>query len=380
LRPINIVILGGGFGGLAAANELRENLTQDTRITIIDKKDWFMMDLVKLWIINGTRNFESSKRSLENVTKKGIEFVNEAVLKIDPTNKAVRTKYRQFHYDYLIIALGVELAPEQIPGLKENGFILYDINDVPKIRDTIRNMKSGKIVMAITGLPYKCPPAPFEAALLIRSVLEETGASDAVQMDFYSPTPITLPAGGPKVSEDILQILESKKIKFHGNHKTVSVEPNKIKFENGETNFDILISVPPHKIPSVVIESGFAEIGKFVSVDKTCKTNYDRVYAIGDVNQIMVTDKIAVPKAGIFAETEGITVARNIISQIKHELEHDKFDGKGGCFLETGKRIAGYIQVDMFATPDPLTELKSATPEHFAEKEKFEQDRLKKWL
>ncbi|MEO9308632.1 FAD-dependent pyridine nucleotide-disulphide oxidoreductase [Nitrosotalea sinensis] len=380
MRPINIVILGGGFGGLAAANELRENLTQDTRITIIDKKDWFMMDLVKLWIINGTRNFESSKRSLENVTKKGIEFVNEAVLKIDPTNKAVRTKYRQFHYDYLIIALGVELAPEQIPGLKENGFILYDINDVPKIRDTIRNMKSGKIVMAITGLPYKCPPAPFEAALLIRSVLEETGASDAVQMDFYSPTPITLPAGGPKVSEDILQILESKKIKFHGNHKTVSVEPNKIKFENGETNFDILISVPPHKIPSVVIESGFAEIGKFVSVDKTCKTNYDRVYAIGDVNQIMVTDKIAVPKAGIFAETEGITVARNIISQIKHELEHDKFDGKGGCFLETGKRIAGYIQVDMFATPDPLTELKSATPEHFAEKEKFEQDRLKKWL
>ena len=380
MRPINIVILGGGFGGLAAANELRENLTQDTRITIIDKKDWFMMDLVKLWIINGTRNFESSKRSLENVTKKGIEFVNEAVLKIDPTNKAVRTKYRQFHYDYLIIALGVEIAPEQIPGLKENGFILYDINDVPKIRDTIRNMKSGKIVMAITGLPYKCPPAPFEAALLIRSVLEETGASDAVQMDFYSPTPITLPAGGPKVSEDILQILESKKIKFHGNHKTVSVEPNKIKFENGETNFDILISVPPHKIPSVVIESGFAEIGKFVSVDKTCKTNYDRVYAIGDVNQIMVTDKIAVPKAGIFAETEGITVARNIISQIKHELEHDKFDGKGGCFLETGKRIAGYIQVDMFATPDPLTELKSATPEHFAEKEKFEQDRLKKWL
>lgn len=380
MRPINIVILGGGFGGLAAANELRANLTQDTRITIIDKKDWFMMDLVKLWIINGTREFESSKRQIENVTKKGIEFVNEDVLKIDPANKSVRTRYRQFHYDFLILALGVELAPEQIPGLKENGFILYDINDVPKIRDTIRNMKSGKIVMAITGLPYKCPPAPFEAALLIRSVLEETGASDSVQMDFYSPTPITLPAGGPRVSEEIFQILQSKKIEFHGNYKTVSVEPNKIKFENDETSFDILISVPPHKVPSVVVESGFAENGKFVSVDRTCKTNYDRVYAIGDVNQIMVTDKIAVPKAGIFAEEEGITVARNIIAQIKHELEHDTFDGKGGCFLETGKGTAGYIQVDMFATPDPLTELKSASVEHFAEKEKFEQDRLRKWL
>ena len=380
MRPINVVILGGGFGGLAAANELRENIPQDVRITIIDRKDWFMMDLVKLWIINGTREFELSKRPLESVTKKGIEFVNEDVMKIDPVGKFVRTKYRQFHYDFLIISLGVELAPEKIPGLKENSFILYDINDVPKIRDTLRQMKSGKIVMAITGLPYKCPPAPFEAALLIRSILEETGASDSITIDFYSPTPITLPAGGPQVSEDIFQILKSKKIEFHGNHKTVSVEPNKIKFENSETSFDVLITVPPHKVPSVVIESGFAENGKFVEVDKTCKTKYERVYAIGDVNQIMVTDKIAVPKAGIFAEAEGVTVARNIISQIQNELEHAVFDGKGGCFLETGKGTAGYLQVDMFATPDPLTQLKSPSTEYFSEKEKFEQDRLKKWL
>jgi sulfide:quinone oxidoreductase len=380
MRPINVVILGGGFGGLAAANELRENLPQDIRITIIDKKDWFMMDLVKLWIINGTREFELSKRPLESITKKGIEFVNEDVMKIDPIGKLVRTKYRQFHYDYLIIALGVELAPEKIQGLKENSLILYDINDVPKIRDTLRQMKSGKIAIAITGLPYKCPPAPFEAALLIRSVLEETGASDSVTIDFYSPTPITLPAGGPQVSEEIFQILKSKKIEFHGNHKTIEVEPNKIKFENGEAGFDVLISVPPHKVPAVVIESGFAENGKFVVVDKTCTTKYENVYAIGDVNQIMVTDKIAVPKAGIFAEAEGVTVARNIISQIKNELEHAIFDGKGGCFLETGKGTAGYLQVDMFATPDPLTQLQSSSAEHFSEKEKFEQERLKKWL
>src|SRR6185437_6619074 len=101
----------------------------------------------------------------------------------------------------------------------------------------------------------------------------------------------------------------------------------------------------PHKAPSVVVESGFAESGKFVAVDKACKTKYDRVYAIGDVNQIMVTDKIAVPKAGIFAEAEGVTVARNIISQIKNELENAVFDGKGGCFLETGKELRDILQL-----------------------------------
>lgn len=372
--------MGGGFGGLSAANELRENLNQDTRITIVDKKDWFMMDLVKLWIVAGTREFETSKKPLENITKKGIEFINENVTKIDLQNKIVRTSYRRLHYDYLIIALGVELAPEQIPGLKENGLVLYDLEDVSKIRDAIRKMKSGRIAMAITGLPYKCPPAPYEAALLIRSVLEEAGTSSSIQMDFYSPTPITLPAGGPQVSEEILQILKSKKIEFHGNHKTISVEPNKIKFESGEADFDMLIAVPPHKVPFVAVDCGLAQPGKFIEVDRICRTKIDRVYAIGDVNQIMVTDKMAVPKAGIFAEGEGVAVARNIASQIKKEQESAIFDGKGGCYLETGKKTAGYIRVDMYADPSPVTELKPPSSDYFSEKEKFEKERLEKWL
>jgi len=380
MRPANVIILGGGFGGLSAANELRENLNQDTRITIVDKKDWFMMDLVKLWIVAGTREFETSKRSLENITKKGIEFINENVTKIDLQNKIVRTSYRRLHYDYLIISLGVELAPEQIPGLKENSLVLYDLEDVSKIRDAIRKIKSGKIAMAITGLPYKCPPAPYEAALLIRSILEEAGTSSSIQMDFYSPTPITLPAGGPQVSEDIFQILKSKNIEFHGNHKTISVEPNKLKFESGEADFDMLIAVPPHKVPFVAVDCGLAQPGKFIEVDRTCRTKFDRVYAIGDVNQIMVTDKIVVPKAGIFAEGQGIAVARNIVSQIKKEQESAIFDGKGGCYLETGKKTAGYIRVDMYADPSPVTELKSPSSDYFSEKEKFEKERLEKWL
>lgn len=338
------------------------------------------MDLVKLWIISGSREFDTSKKSLENVTKKGIEFINEEAVSLDLENKIVKTSYRRVHYDYLIIALGVELAPELIPGLKENSLILYDLNDVQKIRDAIRRIKSGRIAMAITGLPYKCPPAPYEAALLIRSVLEEEGSSSLIQMDFYSPTPITLPAGGPKVSEDILQILKSHNIGFHGNHKTVSVEPDKIKFESGEAGFDLLIAVPPHKAPHVAVDCGLAQPGKFIEVDRKCKTKFENVFAIGDVNQIMVTDKIAVPKAGIFAEGEGITVARNIISKIKKEAENEVFDGKGGCYLETGKNVAGYIRVDMYAEPNPVTELESPSPEFFSQKEKFEKERLEKWL
>lgn len=375
-----ILILGGGFGGLAAANELRINLPDDIKITIIDKKDYFMMDLVKLWIIKGTRQFETSKRPLQSVTKKGIEFVNEEVISIDPNKKKVRTTSRDFHYDYLIIALGVELDPQKIPGLQENGMILYDIEDVPKIRQKILQMKSGRIAFAITGMPYKCPPAPFEAALIINSMLKDLGVRDSINVDFYSLGPITLPAAGPEVSKQLLDILESEKITFHGNCKTVSVEPGRIKFEDGrEEKFDLLIAVPPHKAPKVIHDAGLVPQGQFISVKRDCKTPFEDVYAIGDVTNMMVTDKLAVPKAGIFAEGEGIAVAHDIIAQIKKQQTRLVFEGRGGCFVEMGN-TAGYVYVDMFAQPNPITRLDKPAEEHMQEKEAFEKERLQKWL
>lgn len=375
-----ILILGGGFGGLAAANELRTNLPDDVKITIIDKKDYFMMDLVKLWIIKGTRQFETSKRPLQSLTKKGIEFVNEQVISIDSNNKKVKTTIRDFRYDYLIIALGVELDSQKIPGLQENGMILYDIEDVPKIRQKILQMKSGRLAFVITGMPYKCPPAPFEAALIINSMLKDLGVRDSINVDFYSLVPITLPAAGPEVSKQLLDILESENIAFHGNCKTVSVEPRTIKFEDGrEEKFDLLIAVPPHKAPQVIHDAGLAPPGQFISVKRDCKTPFEGVYAIGDVTNMMITDKLAVPKAGIFAEGEGIAVAHDIIAQIKKQQTSSVFEGRGGCFVEMGN-TAGYVYVDMFAQPNPITRLDKPAEEHMQEKEAFEKERLQKWL
>lgn len=374
-----ILILGGGFGGLAAANELRTNLP-DAEITVIDRKDYFMMDLVKLWIIRGTREFETSKRPLQSITKKGIDFVNEQVTEIDTGQKRVRTTTRDFSYDYLVVALGVELAPEKIPGLAENGFILYDLEHGPKIRERILSIKSGKIAFAITGMPYKCPPAPFEAALIISSMLREFGTRDSISIEFYSVGPITLPAAGPEVSGQLLEILDAEGIRFYGSSKTVSVEKNALKFEDGSSaQFDLLIAVPPHKAPKVVYDCGLAGEGQFIPVKRDCKTQFDRVYAVGDVTNMVVADKIAVPKAGIFAEGQGVAVAQDIISQIKQEKTGLPFEGKGGCFVEMGD-TAGYVYVDMFAEPGPITRLDKPAPEHMKEKECFEKERIQKWL
>ena len=377
----HVLILGGGFGGLSAANEIRNSLSSsEVKITVVDKKNWFMVGFAKLWIIRGTRTFENSTASLNELTKKEIDFLNEEILQIDLENKNIKTTTKNLSYDFLIIAMGAVLAPQKITGLVEYGMNLYDYRESEKIHNKIKELKSGTIAISIMGMPYKCPPAPFEAALLIDSMLRETSVRDSVQIHFYSPAPITLPAAGPEISKQILDLISSEKIVFHDSCKVTRVETNKLIFENSEADFDLLLAIPPHIAPDVIYESGLAKQDNFIPINRDCKTAHDNVYAIGDVTTLKVTETMAVPKAGVFAEGEGLTVAQNIISKIHSKEDSALFDGKGGCFIESGRDTASLIEVDMFSGPKPSAKLTESTPEHLNEKLQFEKERLTKWL
>lgn len=376
-----MLILGGGFGGLSAANEIRNNLSSSQiKITVVDKKNWFMVGFAKLWIIKGTRTFENSIGSLNELTKKEINFLNEEVLQIDLQNKNIKTTTEILPYDFLIIAMGAVLAPEKIPGLSENGMNLYDHEQLTEIHNKLKKIKSGNIAISIMGMPYKCPPAPFEASLLIDSMLREEGVRDSIQIHFYSPSPITLPAAGPEISQQILNLINSENIVFHDSCKIKLVEKNKLIFQNGEAYFDLLLAIPPHVAPKVIYDSGLAKEGGFIPINRDCKTPFENVYAVGDVTTLTVNDTMAVPKAGVFAEGEAITVAQNIISKIQSKEESSLFDGKGGCFIESGRDTASLIEVDMFSESKPSTKLTESTAEHLDEKIQFEKERLSKWL
>lgn len=378
----HVLILGGGFGGLAAANEIRNNLSSSqVKITVIDKKDWFMVGFAKLWIIKGTRTFENSIGSLNQLIKKEINFLKEEILQIDLQNKNIKTTTKILSYDFLIIAMGAVLAPEKIQGLIENGMNLYDHNQLTEIHKKIKKMRSGNIAISIMGMPYKCPPAPFEASLLIDSMLRDEGVRDSIQIHFYSPAPITLPAAGPEISEKILSLINSENIIFHDSCKIKSIEKNKMIFQNGEeAHFDLLLAIPPHVAPKVIYESGLAKEGGFIPINRDCKTLFENVYAVGDVTTLTVIDTMTVPKAGVFAEGEAIAVAQNIILHLQSKNELSLFDGKGGCFIESGRDTASIIEVDMFSESKPITKLTESTSKHLDEKLQFEKERLSKWL
>ncbi|HEY9386657.1 MAG TPA: FAD/NAD(P)-binding oxidoreductase [Nitrososphaeraceae archaeon] len=398
-----ILILGAGFGGLTVASLLRKGLSlpEQHQIMVIDKKDYFMMGLVNLWILNGTRRLEDSKVPLNKLKNKGIEFLNDDVIQLDFHKKTVTTKSNKktVEYDYLIIALGADFALERIKGFIESrergAFNLYDAEQIPELRKEILSLKkNGRIAICITDIPYKCPPAPYEASLIIDDMLTKNGTRDSIDIDLYTPTPIALPVAGPKISQDIVNLLNSRHINFHALHKLKSVLDNdddyrrEAEFENGNRiNYDLLIGIPPHKIPMVVANSSSSGLVKegenWINVDKfTLRTNYEYVFAIGDVTEIKVNQNTTIPKAGIFAEGEAKVVAQQIIAEITNNntSKNSRFDGKGFCFMEIGGKRAGYIAADFYNKEGPSTKLELPSEESYERKIDFERSRIAEWL
>ena len=391
-----ILILGAGFGGLTAANFLQKNLSSlsesvEYQISIIDQKDYFMMGLVNLWILSGIRTLEDSKIDLNRLEKRGIRYLNNKITRIDLASKTVNitgSSTPKIKYDYLIIALGTEYAVEEVNGFLENeGFNLYDPEQVPKLRERILSLKKGRIAICIASIPYKCPPAPYEASLLINDILVKNGTRDSIDIDIYTPTPISLPVAGVKVSKDVINLLSNNHVNFHPLHKIQTVlDMEKIEFENGSSvDYDLLILIPPHKVPEIVRNSGlFSQGENWINVDKfSLKTDYENVFAIGDVTEIKVNENVAIPKAGVFAEAQAKVVGQQIVDDIvndKNKQSSPRFDGKGFCFMEVGNDKAGYVAVDLYHEHGPATLLEPPSEESYKKKLDFERGRVNEWL
>jgi len=359
-----------------------------------------MMGIVNLWILSGSRRLEDSQIPLNKLGDKGIRFLNDEITGIDPSENSIttaRTTHNKLEYDYLIVALGAELAPKLIDGFEEdNGscFNIYDAQQVPNLREKILSLKSGRIVICIADIPYKCPPAPYEVSLLINDILIKNGTRNSIDLNIYGPTSISLPVAGANISRDIVNLLNDNDIKFHALHKLKKVSDKKtVEFENGnKTSYDILIVIPPHQVPQVIKNSGLLRDGdqSWIDVDKfTLRTRYKNVFAIGDVTEIRLDNGVTtIPKAGIFAEGEAKAVSQQIIDEIKNNnnsnnskrADDSKFDGKGFCFMEVGNERAGHIDADFYNEGGPTVRLDPPSDVLYQKKLDFERSRLKEWL
>jgi len=334
-----IVVLGGGVGGLVASNELRKRLGRGHRVVVVDRDTHHIFAPSFTWLMLGWRDPPRISRELGLLTKKGIEYVNAEVFEIDPGNRLVKTGAGDFTYDYLIVALGAELNPQAVPGLSEAAHTPFSLEGSVALRDALKGFDGGKVAVVISALPFKCPAAPYETALLLEYAFRQKGIRDKVDLRVFTPETLPMPVAGTEVGTAVKRFLDERGVGFHPQHKLSSVDPGKkeIAFDNGQkAGFDLLVAVPPHRSPEVVRKSVLANEVGWIPVDRrTLATGFANVYALGDVTSIQLPGRykpdipLMLPKAGVFAHFQASAVADNIASEIKGGVGGKAFGGKG---------------------------------------------------
>jgi len=334
--------------------------------------------------MTGLRTRGKISRPLSALGAKGIELVHGTIEGIDPERKTVIVDGQEWAGDYLVIALGAELAPEAVPGLAEAGHNLYSLAGAESLRDARLGVRSGRIVVLVSGMPFKCPAAPCEAAMLLGYDFSKRKLRDRVQIELYTPEPGPMAVIGAEGSKQVRQMVEAKGIGYHPEHAVTQVDPEngRISFANGVTaEFDLLAYVPPHRAPQVVVAAGLTGESGWVPVDReTMETQFSDVYAIGDITGIMLAIGKPLPKAGVFAHGEAEVVANNLVHTITGKGKRTIFDGQGECFIETGDGKAGFGSGNFYAEPNPEIKLRQPSRTLHLGKVAFEKFWLFEWF
>ena len=358
-----VVILGGGVGGLVAANELARRLPRRHRIVLVERSARHAFAPSFLWLMTGERRAGQIARDLRALVRPGVEVVHAEAHGIDLAAGRVEVDGRAIPYDHLALALGAELAPEAIPGLAEAAHTFYTLEGADRLRTTLETFTGGAVAVVVSALPYKCPGAPHEGAMLLGDVFRKRGLRGKIDLRLFTPEPQPMPVAGPELGSAVKGMLESRRIGFHPSHKLTAVNPDarELAFEGRPAvKYDLLVAIPPHRGPRLVREAGLANEAGWVPVDhRRLTTRHERVYAIGDLVAIPLPGRwkpdapLMLPKAGVFAHAHALVVARRITAEITGTSPHDEFCGDGYCMLEAGEDLAGFAFGNFFAEPSP---------------------------
>jgi sulfide:quinone oxidoreductase len=379
-RP-SVVVLGAGFGGLAAAHAIRRGAGDDIEVLVIDQAPTFLMGLRKLWVLDGRASPGQGGRDRTTLSRAGIPFRQGRVEALDRAAGRVRVDGTDIGYDFLIVALGAQHRIDLVPGEPDGNPNLYTMEGAAEAGRRLRDLEKGRVLIAIAGVPYKCPPAPYEAAFLIDDLLRREGRRDRFELEVVTPQPMSVPAAGPAACSAIEGRLATKGIRFRPKTSLSEARPGALTLDGGDSlRADLLLLVPPHRPPAMVEDSGLTGESGWLKVDPaTLRTDDERVFAVGDVVEMTTGTGLPFPKAGVFAESHGEVVGWNLVDQIAGRQPNAAFDGFGFCFLEVGGGRASMVRGNFLASPPDVT-VEEDAPEHLAAKERFESERLERWF
>jgi sulfide:quinone oxidoreductase len=377
-----VVVLGGGIGGVAAANRLRRRLDRRHRVILINRDPDFSFAASYLWVMSGQRRPKQITRPLQSLRRRGIDVVIGGIDAIDPANRTVTVDGRQITADHLVVSLGADYAADTIPGLQEAGMTFATLPGAEQLGQAVNSLARGRLLVVTAAPLYRCPAAPYEAALLIDAMMQRKGRRGNVDIAIHAAEPGPMGVAGANVSAAVTSLLAERGIDYHPSHQITSAESDHVNFADGTSEaFDLLAYMPPIRSPQVVAASPLGSTNGWVEADRnTLATAFPGVYAIGDNTQIPLSIGKPLPRAGVFAHAQALVVADNIAAAVEGRPATASFDGHGGCFIESGFGKAGYGTGDFYAEPSPAVTVRPPSRRWHFGKILFEHNVMRRWL
>ena len=373
-----VLILGAGFGGLELATRLSETMSDGVRVTLLDRNDSWYFGYSKLDVMLGRQSADEVRLYYSDVVKDGVEFRQETVTGIDPAARRVSTDAGSHDADFLVVAMGADYDMAATPGFQEGGHEYYTLAGAERLRDALDDFQGGRVLVSVLGQPFKCPPAPFEAAFMLHEHFKQRDMAEAVEISTAFPMQRPVPVTG-EVAQMFRHGLAARGITELPQHLVTGIDPatRTAQLANGGTlPYDLFVGIPKHRAPDPIPASGLAVDG-WIPVDQSnLRTQFQGVYAIGDV----CTGPRTVPKAGIFAEAAAIVVADDIAAAITGGEPPAPFGGSGICYAEFGGGFVGKVEVNFLHGDAPAAQRYEPSLEYAAEKEEFGASRRARWF
>jgi sulfide:quinone oxidoreductase len=354
-----ILILGGGTAGTMMANKLRNALEREEwEITIVDKHKTHYYQPGFLFIPFGIYHEKDVKKPKSNFFPVGVNVLYAGIDKVEAEKKRVLLEGgKVLQYDYLIIATGTQTQPEETPGLKEqlwykDIFDFYTIEGALALQKHFKTWGGGKLVMAITEIPYKCPVAPLEFVFLAEEFFAKKGMRDKVDITIVTPMPGVFTK--PIATKMLSALLEEKNINVVADFYIERIDNDKkalVSYDEREVQFDTLTIVPVNMGDDMVERSGLGDDLNFVYTDKHTlrHRDYEDIFVLGDAADIPTS------KAGSVAHFASEILFENLMCAIEGRPLVAKFDGHANCYIETGYGKGALIDFNYETEPLPGT-------------------------
>lgn len=350
---MRILIVGGGTGGTILANQLARRLAEEVRagklrLTMLSASDRHMYQPGLLYVAFGQMTPEELYREQSSLLDPSIDFHVDPVAEFYLDRNQVLTCGGKLHeYDFLVIATGSRIVPQEIPGLSEGAEMFYTEEGALRMYKRLLEFRGGTVALVVS-IPHKCPVAPVEAMFLLHDFFKARGLRDKVKLRYHYP--VNQVHATPNVARWARPEFDKVGIEYETLFNVKEVDPEKriVYSEEGtEVEYDLLIAIPPHSGAEAVERSNLAQ-GGWIPTDrfKLTMNNRDNVYVIGDASDVPVS------KTGSAAHFEAEVVVDNLVSLIRTGTPVREYDGRVYCFIEAGYERATYNAFDYVNLPE----------------------------